>query len=167
MTKISIIVAMADNRTIGIENKLPWHLPEDLKHFKDKTMGKPLVMGRKTFESIVEQLGKPLPGRTNIVLSERGFRAGNTTVMDNFNDAIHEAKELAKEDGFDEMMVIGGRQMYEQALRVADRIYLTHIHKEFEGDAWFPKLGDEWEEVEREDHMDHELPHSFITLERP
>ncbi|MCB1590956.1 MAG: dihydrofolate reductase [Alphaproteobacteria bacterium] len=167
ITKISIIAAMAENRTIGKDNKLPWDIPEDLSYFKKVTMGKPLLMGRKTFESIVEQLGKPLPGRTNIVLSERGFKAGNTMVMDNFDKAIHEAKKLAKDGGFDEMMVIGGRQLYEQALRVADRIYLTEVHAEYEGDSWFPKLGSEWKEVSREDRNDTDPPISFTVLERP
>lgn len=167
MTKISIIAAMAKNRTIGINNKLPWNIPEDLAYFKKVTMGKPLVMGRKTFESIVEQLGKPLPGRTNIVVSESGFRAGNTTVINNFDKAIQEAKKLAKDNGYEEMFVIGGRQLYEQALRVADRIYLTEIHEEYEGDAFFPKLGPEWTEVSREDRNDTDPPLSFTVLERP
>ncbi|MCB1680436.1 MAG: dihydrofolate reductase [Rhodospirillales bacterium] len=167
MTKISIIAAMAKNRTIGIENKLPWNIPEDLAYFKKVTMGKPLLMGRKTFESIVEQLGKPLPGRINIVLSERGFKAGNTTVMDNFDKAIHEAKKLAKDAGHDEMLIIGGRQLYEQALRVADRIYLTEVHEEFDGDAWFPDLGPEWKEISREERKDTDPPISFVVLERP
>lgn len=167
MTRISIISAMAENRTIGINNKLPWNIPEDLAYFKKVTMGKPLVMGRKTFESIVEQLGKPLPGRINIVVSESGFRAGNTTVIDSFDEAIKEAKRLAKEEICDEIFVIGGRQLYEQALRVADRIYLTEIHAEYDGDAFFPKIGPEWKEVSREDRNDTQPAISFTVLERP
>ncbi len=158
---------MAENRTIGINNKLPWNIPEDLAYFKKITMGKPLVMGRKTFESIVDQLGKPLPGRTNIVVSESGFKAGNTTVINNFDKAIHEAKKLAKDGGFEEMLVIGGRQIYEQALRVADRIYLTEVHEDYDGDAFFPKIGPEWREISREERNDTDPPISFVVLERP
>lgn len=167
ITKISIIAAMAKNRTIGINNKLPWNIPEDLAYFKEITMGKPLVMGRKTFESILDQLGKPLPGRTNIVVSESGFRAGNTMVINSFDKAVQEARKIAKDAGYEEMFVIGGRQLYEQALRVADRIYLTEIHEEFDGDAFFPKLGPEWREVSRKDRNDTEPPISFVVLERP
>ncbi len=167
MTKISIIAAMAENRTIGIQNKLPWNIPEDLAYFKKVTMGKPLIMGRKTFESIVDQLGKPLPGRTNIVVSESGFKAGNTTVINNFDKAIQEAKKLAKDGGHEELFVIGGRQIYEQALRVADRIYLTEVHAEFDGDAFFPKIGPEWKEKSREERKDTDPPISFVVLERP
>ncbi len=158
---------MAKNRTIGINNKLPWNIPEDLAYFKEVTMGKPLVMGRKTFESILDQLGKPLPGRTNIVVSESGFRAGNTMVINSFDKAVQEARKIAKDAGYEEMFVIGGRQLYEQALRVADRIYLTEIHEEFDGDAFFPKLGPEWREVSRTDRNDTDPPISFTVLERP
>lgn len=127
---ISLIVAMDKNRLIGKENGLPWHLPADFKHFKEVTMGKPIIMGRKTFESI----GKPLPGRKNIVISRKGFSANGVTVVNSIEQALREVENA------EEVMIIGGASFYEQMIDKADRIYLTLVDAECEGDAWFPEL---------------------------
>lgn len=129
---ISIIVAMSENRVIGRNNQLPWHLPGDLKHFKSVTWGKPILMGRLTYESI----GRPLPGRTNIVLThDPSYMAPGCVVVNSFEHAMNAAK------GFDELMVIGGARVFEKMLPMADRLYLTQIHATVEGDTFFP----EWE----------------------
>jgi dihydrofolate reductase len=158
---ISLVVAMDDNRLIGAGNGLPWRLPADLKHFKRITMGHPIVMGRRTWESI----GRPLPGRTNIVVTRQpGYVADGAVVV----DSPEAAKEAAGK--CDELMVIGGAQLYEQVLEEANRIYLTEIHAEFEGDTWFPGLNeDEWACVSREDFEKDErnlYDYSFLVLER-
>lgn len=159
--KISIVVAMAANRVIGNNNRLPWHLPADLKHFKATTMGKPIIMGRKTWESI----GRPLPGRTNIVITrDRAYTANGCVVVHSIDDALAAAGDQ------DEAMVIGGAEFYRQVLPRASTIYLTRIHRGFEGDTVFPELDDDdWCEVERTDFTaDADNPHaySFIRLER-
>jgi len=134
--RISLIAAMDRNRLIGSNNQLPWHLPVDFAHFKSVTMGKPIVMGRKTFESI----GRPLPGRQNIVLSrDQGLAAENIAVVHDF------AQALALAGSAEELLVIGGSTVYQLALPYAQRIYLTVVEGEFEGDAWFPELDmSEW-----------------------
>ena len=138
---ISIIAAMDKNQLIGIENGLPWHLPADFKHFKAVTMGKPVVMGRKTFESI----GKPLPGRKNVVISRAGFSAEGITVVSSIEDALREVA------GVEEVMIIGGASFYQQMIERADRMYLTHVDAECEGDAWFPEIKPEdWDIVSEE-----------------
>jgi len=159
--KISIIVAMAANGVIGNNNQLPWHLPADLKHFKATTMGKPIIMGRKTWESI----GRPLPGRTNIVITrDENYMADGCVVVHSIDGA------LAAAAGHEEIMVIGGAEFYRQVLPQASMIYLTRVHADFEGDTCFPGLDDEqWHEVAREDFdADENNPHaySFIRLER-
>ena len=160
--KISIIVAMAGNRVIGIENRLPWQLPADLAHFKAVTMGKPILMGRKTYESI----GRPLPGRTNIVVSRNmDFEAPGCLVVDSIEMALAEAQQ----EGAEEIMIVGGAHFYKQMLAAADCIYLTQVRCEVEGDAHFPEIGPEWKESSREDHQadannDHD--YSFLVLER-
>ncbi len=127
---ISLIAAMDKNRLIGADNALPWHLPADFRHFKEVTMNKPIIMGRKTFESI----GKALPGRKNIVISRQGFNAEEISVADSINAAL----ELA--DDAEEVMIIGGSSFYEQIIDRADRLYLTLVDAECEGDAWFPAV---------------------------
>jgi dihydrofolate reductase len=159
--KLSLIAAMAENRVIGHENRLPWHLPADLQHFKAITLGKPVLMGRKTWESI----GRPLPGRTNIVITrDAGYVAEGCVVAHSLEEAVREAGEAA------EVMVIGGAQLYRQALPLADTLYLTLVHAEFQGDTRFPDWQPkEWRETARIDHAaDDRNPHaySFITLER-
>jgi dihydrofolate reductase len=158
VVKLSLIVAVADNNVIGIENKMPWHIPEDFKHFKEITMGKPCIMGRKTYESILEQLGKPLPGRKSIVVSRSGFEHEGAISATSFEEAI----EKAKAETHDEVMVIGGSQIYALALPKADRIYLTRVHQEPEGDAFFPEFGPDW--IEKD--FDARDGFSFVTLER-
>ncbi len=158
---ISIISAMARNRVIGHENRLPWHLPADLAHFKAVTMGKPMVMGRKTWES----LPGLLPGRPHIVVSRnRGYRAEGATVVHSLEEAIDAAGQV------DELMIVGGANLYAQALSLARRMYLTLIDVEVEGDARFPAFDmDEWRETAREGYQaDQRNPHDyqFITLEK-
>ncbi|MCP4595700.1 dihydrofolate reductase, partial [Neptuniibacter sp.] len=132
---LAIIVAQAKNRVIGVNNKLPWRLPEDLRYFKQVTMAKPIIMGRNTFESI----GRPLPGRTNIVISRNpDYAPANVKVVSSLDAAIELAESICLIDGAEEVMVIGGAQIYEQALEKADRLYLTEVDTEIEGDAWFP-----------------------------
>ncbi len=133
--EVALIVAMAENCVIGRDNQLPWYLPEDLKYFKKVTMGKPIVMGRKTFESI----GKPLPGRTNIVVTRNAdFQPEGVRVVSTVEQAIALGKSIAIVNGVREIMVIGGAEIYEACLPVVDRLYLTHVHAEVEGDAYFP-----------------------------
>jgi len=150
-TPVAMIAAMSRNRVIGVNNRLPWYLPEDLKRFKSLTLGKPLVMGRKTFESI----GRALPGRLNIVITrdEHYFhksRREGIRVCHSLDEALQLADHQALIDGADEIMVMGGGEIYRQALAVADRLHLTEVDVEVEGDAFFPDFErDEWEEVER------------------
>ncbi len=138
--KLSLIVAMANNRVIGIENRLPWHLPADLQHFKKITMGKPILMGRKTYESI----GRPLPGRENIVLTrDKTFKPEGCTIYHSIDEALEATKD------YEEVMVIGGDSFYQQLISKADRLYLTFIDLDIKGDAFFPEYSlDEWIEVE-------------------
>lgn len=166
--KISLIVAAAENRCIGINNQMPWHIPLDLKKFKERTMGKSIIMGRKTFESIVDQLGKPLPGRSNIIVSASGFEAKFIPVFPNLRLAIEKAKENARKADQDEIMIIGGGQLYEQGVKIADTIYLTLIHENYDGDTFFPDINpQEWDVIERVDHMENKPAFSFMTLNRP
>ena len=157
---ISFVVAMAENGVIGKDNALPWRLSPDLKRFRRITMGHVIIMGRKTHESI----GRPLDGRKNIVITRNPkFRPEGVTVVGSIDEA------LASADG-NEIMIIGGADLYRQILPRADRIYLTLIHASFEGDTYFPEMDEkEWREVEREDvepGVDAEFGYSFITLER-
>lgn len=147
--KCALIVAMAKNRTIGIDNKLPWYLPNDLKYFKQVTMGKPIIMGRKTYESI----GKPLPGRTNIVISRNpDYQAEGIVVVSSLQQALDKAEDISFINGHDEVMVIGGAEIYNQGLASADRLYITHVHADVEGDAFFPQVDwNDWQEQARED----------------
>lgn len=161
---LAMIAAMARNRVIGRENALPWHISADLKHFKRTTLGKPIVMGRKTFESI----GRPLPGRTNIVVTrQEGYQPEGVRVVSSAEAAVREAYVVAASDGADEVMVIGGEQLYRSLLPFARRLYLTEVDCEVQGDAWFPVLeAGEWRELEREDVEEGEWRLSFVTLER-
>jgi dihydrofolate reductase len=148
MPLVSLVAAAAANGVIGRDNALPWHLPEDLAHFKRLTLGHPVVMGRKTYASILATLGKPLPGRTNIVVTRQpGFAAPGCTVVGSLGAALDAAR------GAEEVFVIGGAEIYRLALARADRVYLTRIDASFEGDATFPALDPvEWRETTREDH---------------
>jgi dihydrofolate reductase len=158
---VSIIAAMDRNRLIGNENRLPWHLPADLAHFKKVTMGKPIIMGRKTYESI----GRALPGRTNIVLTRSpDFNAEGVLIANTLQQALD---YVAVEE---EVMVIGGSTIYELALPRADRLYLTYVESSFEGDAWFPDFDPEqWHIIASEEHSADEKNTSdyrFVTYAR-
>ena len=167
MIELAIIVAAAENGVIGKDNALPWHLPEDLRYFKRVTMGKPIVMGRKTFESI----GRPLPGRTNIVITrDRDWVADGVKVAHSLDEAITLAADVGLIDGVEELMVIGGAEIYAAALPQADRLYLTQVDAEVEGDAWLPEINwAKWREVSRQSHQAGEgnpYNYSFVVFER-
>lgn len=159
---ISIIVAMAHQRVIGLKNQMPWHLPADLKHFKTVTMGKPMIMGRKTFESI----GRPLPGRLNIVITRNAdWHADGVITAHSLDEALVAAGAV------DEVMIIGGGHLYAEALPKATRLYLTQIDLDaMEADTWFPEYSPEqWHLVHEDLHQpDDKNPHAycFQTLER-
>ena len=150
---MTVIVAMSTNRVIGINNSLPWCIPDDLKRFKRITMGKSVIMGRKTFESI----GRPLPGRTNVVVTRSGWSAEGVETRTSIEDAIRD---------FPSAMVIGGSEVYRQALEIAGAIEMTVIDRDFEGDAMFPELGPEWVEVSRETHTGTDFDHHYVRLVR-
>lgn len=155
---IFLISARAANGVIGVDGKLPWHLPADLRHFKALTMGKPMIMGRKTFESFPA----PLPGRRHIVLTrDRDWQAEGAEVVHSIEDALACAGE-------GEVAVIGGAQIYAQFLSHASRIELTEVHDDYGGDTYFPILSDEWHEIARTSHhQDGKFPaHAFVTLQR-
>lgn len=165
--KLALIAAYAQNRVVGIDNKLPWHLPEDLKYFKRCTSGKAIIMGRKTYESI----GRPLPNRTNIVITRNpAFKADGVKVVTSLNDAIELAAAVNEVSGVDEIMVIGGAAIYELTLPMADRLYLTHVHAQVEGDAYFPEVDfSNWREVERADYASSETnpyDYSFVVYDK-
>lgn len=151
---ITLIAAMSKNRVIGINNQLPWKLPEDLKRFKNLTTGNVVLMGRKTYESI----GRPLPNRTNVVITrDTSFKAEGVLVYNN----LHEVLPI-----FNRIFVIGGSEIYNQLIKVADEIELTLIDKEFEGDAFFPEIGNEWIESEKETSNNDEFDYHFIKMTR-
>lgn len=165
--RLAMIVAQSSNRVIGRDNKLPWYLPGDLKYFKQATMGKPIIMGRKTFESI----GKPLPGRLNIVISrDASFTAQGIKVVMSLPEAIELAESQALIDGVDEAMIIGGAQIYALALPEVERLYITQVHADIEGDAYFPEFNrSQWAELGREDFSaqgPNPYDYSFIVYQR-
>lgn len=165
--KVSLIVAVADNGCIGINNALPWYLPEDLKYFKRMTMGKPIIMGRKTFESI----GKPLPGRTNIVITNNAqYSHEGIKVARSLDEALKIAEAIAVIDGKDEVMVIGGAGIYALCLPRADRLYYTKVHAAVNGDAFFPAVNwSEWKLGAQEDHQasdNNPYDYSFCVYDR-
>lgn len=165
--KLSLICALSENGVIGRNNALPWHLSEDLKYFKRVTMGKCIIMGRKTWESI----GRALPGRTNIVVTRaRDYEADNARVVDSLADAIDLAENISFIDGSDEAFVIGGAEMYKAALPIVDRMHLTLVHADVEGDTWFPEFDpEEWEEISQEEFPASETnpyPYSICVFER-
>lgn len=159
--RIAAILAMSENRVIGKDNRLPWHLPADLQHFKEITMGKPIIMGRRTYESI----GKPLPGRCNVIVSaDTTFQACGCVVARSIETALSAVSYS------NEVMVIGGALIFQQMLPLIQRLYLTVIHHVFNGDTFFPELNMlEWQQKERVDHPANEknvYPYSFVTLDR-
>lgn len=168
-----MIVAMAENNVIGIDNDLPWYIPEDLKRFKEVTMGCPVMMGRKTFESIFARLKKPLPGRDNIVISRsQSFDFERTHSVTSTRDAIALGRDLCKKQNIDRFFCIGGAQIYTQMISECDIIYLTKVCKIVNGDAYFPRFSDsDFELVENEEHkLEQEgaekLTYAFQTYKR-
>jgi dihydrofolate reductase len=157
---VSIIVAIAKNRAIGKDNKLLWYLPNDLKHFKDVTSGHTVIMGRKTFDSV----GKPLPRRRNIVVTRQDISIEGCEVV----KSIEAALALCAHE--DEVFIVGGAEIYRQAIPLTNRIYLTIIDQEFDGDTFFPELeAGDWQETQRENlepDDKNKYSYSFITLER-
>lgn len=158
---ICAIVAMDRNRVIGYHNAMPWHLSADLKYFKATTMGHPIIMGRNTYES----LGKPLPGRKNIVITRRPLEAPEEVIR---VASIEEALKAAQNDG--EIFIIGGQQIFEQTLNRIDKIYITRIEHEFTGDRYFPELNEqEWKVINSESHLPDEknaYAYTFLLMER-
>jgi dihydrofolate reductase len=166
--KLSLIVATAHNNVIGRNNELPWHLPQDLKYFKAVTLGKPIIMGRKTFESI----GKPLPGRTNIVVTrQKNWNFSGVLVAKNIQEALEIGQAFRNEQNnlAEEIMVIGGAEIYRHSLDIADRVYLTQIDAKIDGaDAYFPDLStSQWKLIsELPGEADASLKHKFLVYER-
>jgi dihydrofolate reductase len=162
---IALIAAMARNRVIGRDNKLPWNIPEDLKYFRAKTAGHPVIMGRKTFESILNLVGRPLPGRLNIVVTRQtAFTApSGVRVVGSLEAAVEAARGVP---GSDEVFVLGGAEIYAQSLAIADRLYITWIDRDYEGDARFPVWDSgEFREVSR-DERPGDPSFSFVVFER-
>lgn len=163
MMTVSLIWAMDDNGLIGRDNQLPWSLPADMRWFRQHTLGKTIVMGRKTYDSI----GRPLPERRNLVLTQQqGLSIEGCEVV----HSLEQALQVLPDRQIDELMVMGGAQVYHLALPLAQRLYVTRIHAAFEGDAWFPQFNwDQWREIERTDHQPDEknaYPYSFSIYER-
>ncbi len=159
--RISAICAMSENHVIGKNNRLPWHLPADLAHFKKITWGKPILMGRKTYESI----GRPLPGRCNVVItSNKDYQAAGCVIVHSVEQALEATKDS------DEIFIIGGALLYQRTLPLIQRLYVTLIHQHIEGDTFFPELKrEEWQEVGRTDHdadSNGAFSYSFIVLDR-
>ena len=153
---ISIIAAMAENRVIGRKNEMPWDIPSELRLFKERTMGHPVIMGRKTFESI----GHPLPGRTNIIISgQKDYAPEGCIVVNSLQAAITAC------EGADEVFICGGAAVFRAAMPLADRIYLTIVEEEFDGDSFFPEIPDDFVEVERKSFEDI-LPYAVVRYER-
>ena len=163
--KISLIVAMGESRVIGGSGHLPWYLPADFKHFKELTMGHPIVMGRKTFESI----GKPLPGRVNIVITrDANYQREGIVVVASPDAAV--AAAAAAAEGADEVFIIGGAEIYKLFLPQADKLYITKVDGDFKGDAFFPEWEkEEWQSVSSEEHKKDEknlFDFAYLVYER-
>ena len=160
---ISLFVAHANDRVIGYQNDMPWHVPGDLAYFKRRTMGKPIIMGRKTYESI----GRPLPGRLNIVITRNAsYEVEGVRVVSSLEDALQVAKE---ETDAAEYMILGGEQIFKQAMPLADRMYITKIDETYPGDTFFPAYDlNEWETIEASETAlnDEGVPYTFYVYER-
>ena len=152
MPEIIIIAAVSENKVIGKDGKLPWHIPEDMQRFRSLTLNHTVIMGRKTFES----LGKPLDKRTNIVItSQKNYKAEDTIVVHSLDEALKKCKSS-------KAFIIGGRRVFEDALTFVTKLEITRVHRNVDGDAFFPDMGDEWVEIKREDHERF----SFVTYAR-
>ena len=164
---ISMISALAENRVIGNKNSLPWYLPADFKYFKEKTIGKTIILGFNTFKSIGE---KPLPNRKHIILSKDPIESlpNDCYLAKSIEESLEIAKKISTEDS--EIMICGGASVYKQFLPLANKLYLTYIHQNFEGDTFFPEFSmNDWQEISREDHQPdskNKYSYSFVTLER-
>lgn len=154
---------MANNNVIGKSNDLPWYLPADLARFKELTMGSTVIMGRKTFDSILNRIHKPLPGRKNIVISRNpDYKPDGVVVVDTIEDAL----KLADSD---EVFILGGEQIFKLAMPLIDRIHLTEVKMDIDGDAFFPNIIDDFQEIDRESHQKDEknqYDYDFVTLDR-
>jgi len=165
---ISLIVAHSSNRVIGVDGQLPWHIPDDLKYFKAITIGKPIIMGRKTFDSI----GKPLPGRLNIIITKNtDLTIAECVVVNNLEAAITEAKNYFKTQDTEqeEIFIIGGAQIFKQSMEFVNKIYITEVHAEYAGDVFFDELSDnDWIEVGRDlhDSENDKIPFSFVIYKK-
>ena len=159
---LSHIVAAAENGTIGVDGQLPWNIPEDMKFFREKTKGKALIMGRKTFESV----GHPLPNRLNVVVTRQpNYTAEGAVVVSSIEEGVAYCQKHIEEYG-DEIFIIGGGESYQQSMSIVDRIYLTRIHRDVSGDAKYPEVDQEkFTEVDRKDRSEPE-PFTFLTFER-
>jgi len=155
--RVSCIVAIAKNNVIGKDNDIPWYLPADLKYFKKTTLNHHIIMGRNCYESI----GKPLPKRTNVVLTRNPFYIVSNCYVTN---SIEEALKIAKDNGEEEAFIIGGAQIYEQSMHLCDKLYLTEVDLEVEGDVFFPKINfDEWKLISEDAHQaDEKNQHDYV-----
>ncbi len=156
--KLTLIAAIAENRVIGAKNGLPWYIPEDLKHFKTVTDGKTVLMGKNTYDSIIAKLGKPLPNRVNVVISRQDLKVPDGVLL------FHSIEDaLTALNNKDEVVVMGGGQIYAQTIDKADKLYLTEVHKKVEGDVFFPDFDKtKWHQTKREDFPEF----SFVEYER-
>jgi dihydrofolate reductase len=164
---LSLIAAIGENRVIGWNNSMPWHLPGDFKYFKARTLGKPIIMGRKTWDS----LGRPLPGRLNLVVTRQpGLQLEGAEVFTSLEAAVERAESWARAQGVDEVMLIGGAQLYAQSLPRADRLYLTRVALNPErADAWFPEFAvEEWKRISTQENpaLDDKPAYNFEVWER-
>ncbi len=161
-----MIAAMGSNRVIGKDNDIPWHLPDDFKYFKEQTKGHYVIMGRKNWESLPPRF-RPLPDRPNLVITRQdSYDAPGATIINSLSDALHIAKSNDEAEAF----IIGGGEIYREALGLADKVYLTEINSEFDGQTTFPELDDrEWKEVSRLHHPTddrHQFDFDFVVYER-
>ncbi|WP_435066009.1 dihydrofolate reductase [Halobaculum sp. EA56] len=162
--RVALIAAVAANGVIGADGGMPWHLPADMRHFKETTTGHPVIVGRRTYESIAADIGGPLPGRTNVVLSRsEPDLPAEVVVAGSVEEALDDARDAAAERGVDTVYVAGGGRVYEQFLPLADELVLTEVHESYEGDTRFPAFDrDEWTERER----DERGAFDFVVYER-
>lgn len=159
MPKISLIAAISENRAIGKNNELLWRIPDDMRRFKELTTGHPIIMGRKTYESI----GKPLPNRTNIIITRnKDYSAPGCIVTNSLHEAIEKAGEIEQS----EIFIIGGGEIYKEGLKLTDKLYLTLIHEEKEGDIYFPDYSEFKKEVSREEREQNGLKYTWLELEK-
>ncbi len=166
---LSLIAAVAKNGVIGGGNTLVWDLPEDMKHFRDTTRGHTVIMGRKTYESI----GKPLPNRRNIVVTrDPTYSIEGIEVVNSLEEALRlasleQGREFEENQDEVEVFVIGGGEIYKQAIDKANKLYITEVHQDFEGDTLFPTIDKNiWQETSREDHLENQIPYSFVEYKK-